>query len=372
MLVENGYDVRMERDLSDAIDAVKAASPEVVISELAAPNVDGLKLCSLLRSEAGPGTQVLLVGDLSKRSSIVADGLDIGAVDYLQKPVDQIALYERCSALLGMGGECDEPADETADTVTMLDADGRVLIDDRGGELTGRLMSEFIHPSDAAEFGEFISSAVWLGEACGSVEYRFRRGDGSWSLIESTARAIEHPRFGAVVVLDSCEKSHGRFSLGGALNNEMLRSAMFDNASMGMAILSPSGHVVETNHALRQMLDHPVEELHGMALAELIIPRDQDVDRRALAEVMSGRRSQYRFRNAYYLPNGETMWGELTVVALPADDEEPFLMVVFEDPFAARPEFEFCSTSPESTAHPATNVLDITRWKVARGLVSTN
>jgi PAS domain S-box-containing protein len=234
-------------------------------------------------------------------------------------------------------------------------------------------MSEFLHPADAAEFNEFINSAFWLGEACGSVEYRFSTGDSGWTLIESTARAIEHPQFGPAVVLDSCEKHHERFALSGALENELLRRAMFDNAAVGMAVLSPSGHVVETNRALREMLDHPIDELHGMALAELILPRDPEGDRRALAEVMSGRRDSYRFRNGYYMPNGDSVWGELTLVALPGDDGERCLMVIFEDPFAAKPEFEFCETSPALThAHPATNVLDITRWKVARGLISPN
>lgn len=58
----------------------------------------------------------------------------------------------------------------------------------------------------------------------------------------------------------------------------------FDLAPQGMAMLSSSGHLLEANQALCQLLERSREELLGATLADFCLPNDRDVLRQHLAE----------------------------------------------------------------------------------------
>jgi DNA-binding response OmpR family regulator len=94
-----GYNVQFRngRDLAGLADE----KANLIISELAQPELDGLQLCRHVREryQAFP-TWVLLVGDLSARSTIVADALKCGADAYVQRPTDPNELSLICLNLL--------------------------------------------------------------------------------------------------------------------------------------------------------------------------------------------------------------------------------------------------------------------------------
>lgn len=76
-------------------------APVLIISELAMPDIDSFEICRRIRADKqARATPVVVVGDLSPASSIVADSLRFGASEYLQKPVGQLRLFKRCSELL--------------------------------------------------------------------------------------------------------------------------------------------------------------------------------------------------------------------------------------------------------------------------------
>ncbi len=90
-----GLRVVFESDLKQSLITARSTAPSLIISELAAPGIDGLELCRrALRDKRLSAIPIVLVGELPKTSPIVADALRCGAVDYYQKPIDQIELYE--------------------------------------------------------------------------------------------------------------------------------------------------------------------------------------------------------------------------------------------------------------------------------------
>lgn len=96
----NGYTVIFEKDVSQSIMTASANDTTLIISELAVHNIDGLALCRRVRcDEELSETPVVLVGDLSPESGIVADGFRCGASDYLQKPVEGWRLFRACEAI---------------------------------------------------------------------------------------------------------------------------------------------------------------------------------------------------------------------------------------------------------------------------------
>src|SRR5258707_1297881 len=69
MLRDDGYCVLFENDIAQGLALAKAETPQLIISELAVPKVDGLELCCRVRDDNTlGGTSILLVGDLSKQS----------------------------------------------------------------------------------------------------------------------------------------------------------------------------------------------------------------------------------------------------------------------------------------------------------------
>lgn len=81
-----GYQVTAVADGREALDAVRAEVPELVVSDVMMPRLDGLGLVSALRTD--PRTAALPVLLLSARAGQEAsiEGLQAGADDYLVKP----------------------------------------------------------------------------------------------------------------------------------------------------------------------------------------------------------------------------------------------------------------------------------------------
>jgi two-component system, OmpR family, response regulator MprA len=93
-----GYTVTSANDGAAALSDVSSAAPDLLVLDLMMPNVDGLTVCRVLRSE-GNRVPVLMLTARTETSDRVA-GLDAGADDYLPKPFDLAELLARVRALL--------------------------------------------------------------------------------------------------------------------------------------------------------------------------------------------------------------------------------------------------------------------------------
>jgi two-component system response regulator MprA len=93
-----GHEVELVTDGDEALDAMTAQEPDLVVLDVMMPRVDGLTVCRLLR-ERGYQTPVLVLTARHEVSDRVA-GLDAGADDYLAKPFALDELLARVRALL--------------------------------------------------------------------------------------------------------------------------------------------------------------------------------------------------------------------------------------------------------------------------------
>jgi two-component system, cell cycle response regulator len=95
LLVEQGYDVATARDGIEAIEMAERAPPTLVISDVCMPRRDGFALIGELRRHtASADTPIILMSGITERERRVR-GLDLGADDYLGKPVDADELLAR-------------------------------------------------------------------------------------------------------------------------------------------------------------------------------------------------------------------------------------------------------------------------------------
>ena len=99
-LAAHGYDIVTASDGEEALAAVPAANPDLILLDVMMPKVDGFEVCRRLRADASiPFIPIIMVTAKSDPKDIVA-GLEAGGDEYLTKPVDQAALVARVKSML--------------------------------------------------------------------------------------------------------------------------------------------------------------------------------------------------------------------------------------------------------------------------------
>lgn len=99
-LEKEGFEVLTANNGRDGLERARSALPDLVILDLMLPLVDGLQVCSQLRSD--PKTQNIRVLMLTARSEETDEvvGFNVGADDYVTKPFKVRPLIHRIKALL--------------------------------------------------------------------------------------------------------------------------------------------------------------------------------------------------------------------------------------------------------------------------------
>src|SRR5260370_37749750 len=96
-LAKHGYDVRVAGEGEAALELFRAWTPDLVVTDLSMPNMNGLILCQRLRAISSVPIIVLSVkGD----ESVKVQALDAGADDYVTKPFGIGELIARVRAAL--------------------------------------------------------------------------------------------------------------------------------------------------------------------------------------------------------------------------------------------------------------------------------
>jgi two-component system alkaline phosphatase synthesis response regulator PhoP len=112
-LKKEGYDVSVAYDGQKALDAA-AAGTDLVLLDLMMPVLDGFETCKRLKSD--PRTAGIPVVFLTARAGEVDEviGLELGADDYIQKPISPRKLVARVKAVFrraesSRDGQAEEP-----------------------------------------------------------------------------------------------------------------------------------------------------------------------------------------------------------------------------------------------------------------------
>ncbi|HET9406692.1 MAG TPA: response regulator transcription factor [Candidatus Sulfotelmatobacter sp.] len=96
-LSAQGYDLRVANDGETALEIMKDWTPDLIITDLSMPNMDGLELCQRVREKSKMPIIVLSVRG-EERTKVRA--LDAGADDYVTKPFGMNELLARVRANL--------------------------------------------------------------------------------------------------------------------------------------------------------------------------------------------------------------------------------------------------------------------------------
>jgi len=109
-LEKSGYEVKTALDGAKAIDIAKKFVPDLVLLDIMMPKMDGVETCRRLRDI--PELQKMFVVFLTARSEEYSEiaAFDVGADDYINKPIKPRALMSRLSALFRRDSKKTSPA----------------------------------------------------------------------------------------------------------------------------------------------------------------------------------------------------------------------------------------------------------------------
>jgi diguanylate cyclase (GGDEF)-like protein/PAS domain S-box-containing protein len=308
-----------------ALRAALADPPDLVVTDVMMPELDGLGLLTALRADASTrGIPVLM---LSARAGDEAseEALSVGADDYLVKPFTQRQLVARVELHLTLARSRKEAATSerlaaeestarreaarfaslaaaTTDLIGLTDAAGVVVHLNRGGrqllgigdteDLSGMTLSSVVVPDAQEAFLTSVVPAV-LGEGVWRGEVPLLRRDGTAVATSSVIVAHRDDEgeiaFFATIARDMTEERLASERLHDA--EDRFRHA-FEDAPLGMAILDESLAVLRANPVLCDLLGRDGEELLSTDLTALVHPEHREqtalaLDRLVRREVAS-------------------------------------------------------------------------------------
>ncbi len=213
------WNVDLAEDGQAALDSIRTRKPDLVLSDVMMPRLDGFGLLRELRADpALRDTPVILLSARAGEDARI-DGLEGGADDYLTKPFSARELIARVTANLAMARLRREATRELRESETrfrnmaenspvimwMTDETGDVVyVNRRWSEFTGQTVEaalgqgvwRMLHPEDRRAAHGVFSDAIVARESF-RAEYRLhhRDGDHRWALSAAAPRLSEDGRF---------------------------------------------------------------------------------------------------------------------------------------------------------------------------------
>ena len=107
-LTTEGFTVIKAKNGDEALDMAKLHEPDLIILDVMMPRKTGMEVCQILRSQPHyANTLIIMLTALSDESSHIK-GLEMGADDYVSKPISPKVLISRVYALLRRSFRADD------------------------------------------------------------------------------------------------------------------------------------------------------------------------------------------------------------------------------------------------------------------------
>lgn len=172
-LSSQGYGIRTAADGEEALQTLKEWAPDLIVTDLRMPNMDGLELCRRVRTESRIPIIVLSV---KGEETIKVEALDAGADDYVTKPFSINELVARIRAALRRASSTEQPQSALIEMGDFrIDVPARtVLVKNRDVRLTPKefdLLVYFARHAGKVLTHRTLLSAVWGPNSVEQPEY---------------------------------------------------------------------------------------------------------------------------------------------------------------------------------------------------------
>jgi CheY-like chemotaxis protein len=108
ILTEEGYEVDSAKNGKEALAKIEASPPDLVLLDAMMPGMDGYEVTRRIRQNKKiPFIPVLLI--TAYENANIPQGLDLGANDFIRKPIDYEELMARIKAFLRLKQSLNSP-----------------------------------------------------------------------------------------------------------------------------------------------------------------------------------------------------------------------------------------------------------------------
>lgn len=98
-LINEGYQVFTAKDGDEALEKAKFAQPDLIVLDIMMPKKTGVEVCEILRTQSAfKNTLILFLTALNDEGTQIK-GLEMGADDYISKPISPRVFLSRVNAL---------------------------------------------------------------------------------------------------------------------------------------------------------------------------------------------------------------------------------------------------------------------------------
>jgi diguanylate cyclase (GGDEF)-like protein/PAS domain S-box-containing protein len=221
-----GFNLSVAHNGEQAIAQAELTQPDIILLDVMMPGLDGFETCRRLKRS--PTTQAIPVIFMTALSEVQdkVNGFEVGAVDYITKPIEYRELLARLNTHLTirhLQKELQQEyellrqsesryrllAENTTDMISRHAPDGsylyvspacRLLLGYEPEEMIGHRVYEFLYcDEDIKTVQVAYVELVGGAEAIPPVSYRQRRQDGRSVWVETTVKTIRAPETNAVL-----------------------------------------------------------------------------------------------------------------------------------------------------------------------------
>ncbi|HYP19176.1 MAG TPA: PAS domain S-box protein, partial [Chloroflexia bacterium] len=194
-------------------------------------------------------------------------------------------------------------------------------------EALGKHFSIFYTPEDLQTRKPFrgLETATQTGRF-EDEGWRMRK-DGSrfWANVVITRIVYQGELTGfAKITRDLTERKQAEEEL---RRSEQLFRQMFDNAPIGMSMVSLDYRFVRANRAFLDMLGYTPEELAALTFVDITYPPDVAEDLALAQKLFSGQIPSYKLEKRYVTKAGDVIWIELTVTIVRDTEDRPLYVL---------------------------------------------
>lgn len=168
-LKQEGIDVVSRYDGESALDYLKHNPADVVVLDIMLPGIDGFEVCREIRKLSE--VHIIMISARSDNVDRIV-GLEVGADDYLSKPVSPREVVIRIKKAIKKNDRRTEQKKFTLAELTVFPDSYQVFINDNEINLTSKeveMLTFLISNSGKVLTREHILNAVWGYEYCGDT-----------------------------------------------------------------------------------------------------------------------------------------------------------------------------------------------------------
>jgi PAS domain S-box-containing protein len=161
-----------------------------------------------------------------------------------------------------------------------------------------------LHPDDLDRVSQGIREAIDTGQQSWTDEYRFRRADGTYSLVSDRGYVVHDGAGKPVRMLGSMMDVTDRKRVAAALEEAARRErAMIENALDVICTIDREGRFISVSQACLKMWGYEPEEMIGRSFLEFVSPEDAARTHDEDVSILSGKITT-NFENCYVHKNG--------------------------------------------------------------------